>query len=239
MPNMADAVLENRSDSLSVPWIDTVRFVQQLSHDLRNHLNAIELQSAYISELDANAELKGEIKRLREMISGLTAILQNLSRGVAEVQPNLISYRASDLVEDLSKKIAHDFPNKSAEMTWDIQTGDAMLNVDPQLLQQAFSEVFANAFQHGRGKGALVATAGIDGKRFVFTLREPKAGFELSTENWGREPFRKITRGHYGLGLNCVRVIMEGHGGEMHAQYDPKGSTLLTTLALPLARGEG
>jgi K+-sensing histidine kinase KdpD len=239
VPNMADAVPEIRSDSLSVPWIDTVRFVQQLSHDLRNHLNAIELQSAYISELDASAELKGEIKRLREMISGLTAILQNLSRGVAEVKPNLISYRASDLVEDLSKKIAHDFPNESAEMTWDIQTGGAMLNVDPQLLQQAFSEVFANAFQHDRGKGRLVAAARIDGKRFVFTLREPKARFELSIENWGREPFRKITRGHYGLGLNRLRVIMEAHGGEMHAEYDPKGSTLLTTLTLPLARGGG
>jgi K+-sensing histidine kinase KdpD len=233
---MADAAPENPSDLLSVPWIDTVRFVHQLSHDLRNHLNAIELQSAYISELDASAELKGEIKRLREMISGLTAVLQKLS-GLGEVKPNLISYQASDFVEDLRKTIAHEFPKESAEITWDIQTGGAMLNVDPQLLQQAFSEVFANAFQHDRGKGALVAVARIDGKRFVFTLREPKARFESSTENWGREPFRRITRGHYGLGLNRVRVIMEAHGGEMHAEYDPKGSTLLTTLTLPNARG--
>ena len=234
---MADAAPENPSDLLSVPWIDTVRFVHQLSHDLRNHLNAIELQSAYISELDASAELKGEIKRLREMISGLTAILQKLARGLGEVKPNLISYRASDLVEDLRKTVAHAFPKESAEITWDIQGGDAMLNVDPQLLQQAFTEVFANAFQHDRGKGAFIAAARIDGKRFVFTLREPKARFESSTENWGREPFRKITRGHYGLGLNRVRFIMEAHGGELHAEYDPKGSTLLTTLSLPLARG--
>ncbi len=234
---MADAAPENRSDLLSVPWIDTVRFVHQLSHDLRNHLNAIELQSAYISELDASAELKGEIKRLREMISGLTAVLQKLARGLGEVKPNLISYRASEFVEDLRKAIAHEFPKESAEITWDIQAGDAMLNVDPQLLQQAFSEIFDNAFQHDRGKGALVAATGIDGKRFVFTLREPKARFQSSTENWGREPFRKITHGHYGLGLNHVRFIMEAHGGEMHAEYDPKGSTLLTKLTLPLARG--
>jgi two-component system heavy metal sensor histidine kinase CusS len=137
----------------------------------------------------------------------------------------------------LRKTIEHEFPKESAEITWDIQGGNAMLNVDPQLLQQAFSEVFANAFQHDRGKGALIAAARIDGKRFVFTLREPKARFESSTENWGREPFRRITRSHYGLGLNRVRIIMEAHGGEMHAKYDPKGSTLLTTLTLPHARG--
>jgi K+-sensing histidine kinase KdpD len=233
---MADAVPENRSDSLTVPWIDTVRFVRQLSHDLRNHLNAIELQSAYISELDASAELKGEIKRLREMISGLSTVLQKLT-GLGEVKPNLISYRASDFVEDLRKTIAHEFPNESAEITWEIPGGDAMLNVDPQLLQQAFSEVFANAFQHDRGKGALIATARSDRKRFVFSLREPKTRFELSTENWGREPFRRISRGHYGLGLNRARIIMEAHGGEMQAEYDPKDSVLLTTLTLPLSRG--
>jgi len=234
---MADAAPEKRSDLLSVPWIDTVRFVHQLSHDLRNHLNAIELQSAYISELDASAELKGEIKRLREMISGLTAILQKLAQGFGEVKPDLISYRASDFVEDLRKAIGHEFPKESAKITWDTQVGDAMLNVDPYLLQQAFSEVFANAFQHDREKDALIAAARIDGRRFVFSLREPKARFESSTENWGREPFRKINRGHYGLGLNRVRFIMEAHGGELHAEYDPKGSTLLTTFTLPLARG--
>jgi K+-sensing histidine kinase KdpD len=233
---MADAVPENQSDSLSVPWIDTVRFVRQLSHDLRNHLNAIELQSAYISELDASAELKGEIKRMREMISGFSTVLQKLT-DVGEVKPNLISYQASDFVEDLRKTIAHEFPSESAEITWDIQGGDAMLNVDPQLLQQAFSEIFANAFQHDRGKGALITTARSDRKRFVFSLREPKTRFESSTENWGREPFRRISRGHYGLGLNRARIIMEAHGGEMQAEYDPKDSTLLTTLTLPLSRG--
>jgi len=233
---MADAVPENQSHLLSVPWIDMVRFVHQLSHDLRNHLNAIELQSAYISELDGSAELKGEIKRLREMISGFSTVLEKLT-DLGEVKPNPISYRASDFVEDLRKAIAREFPNESAEITWEIQGGDAMLNVDPQLLQQAFSEIFANAFQHDRGKGALIATARSDRKRFVFSLREPKTRFESSTENWGREPFRRITRGHYGLGLSRARVIMEAHDGEMQAEYDPKDATLLTTLTLPLARG--
>src|SRR4030095_14690827 len=58
--DMAETSPENRSDSLSVPWVDTVRFIRQLGHDLRNHLNAIELQSAYISELEGDATLQGE-----------------------------------------------------------------------------------------------------------------------------------------------------------------------------------
>jgi K+-sensing histidine kinase KdpD len=233
---MAEPSPEDRSDSLSIPWIDTVLFIRQLNHDLRNHLNVIELQSAYINELEGDAKLKGEVNRLREMISGLTATLQKVSGGLSEVKPNLIPYHASDFVEDLRKKIAQEFPHERPAINWDVQPGNAVLNIDPQLLQEAIVELFANAFRHDRGKGALAAEARIDKNRFLFTLREPKVRFELSTENWGRKPLRKVSHGHYGLGLNRVRTIMEAHGGEIHAQYDPKASTLVTALILPLSR---
>ena len=233
---MAEPSPKERSDSLSVPWVDAVRFIRQLSHDLRNHLNAIQLQSAYISELEGDAKLTGEVNRLREMIAGLTSSLQKVSGRLGEVKPDLISYRASDFVEDLRKKIAQEFPNDRPEISWDVQPGNAVLNIDPQLLQEAIVELFANAFRHDPGEGALTAEARIDKNRFLLTLREPKIRFELSTENWGREPLRKVSHGHYGLGLNRVRTIVEAHGGEIHAQYDPKTSTLVTALILPLSR---
>jgi K+-sensing histidine kinase KdpD len=225
----------SRSDSLNVPWADTIRFVRQLSHDLRNHLNAIELQSAYISELEDDPKLKEEIDRLRELISGLTSILQKVSGELSDVKPHLISYPCSDFVEDLRKRIAQEFPKQKDEIRWDIETDNAVLNIDPQLLQEAIIELFANAFRHDRGQGAIVMSAGMEKKQFRFTLREPKIGFELSTENWGREPLRKVSHGHYGLGLNRVRVIVEAHGGEMHAKYDPEASALVSALTLPLS----
>ena len=232
---MGSTASEDHTDSLSVSWTDIVRFVRQLSHDLRNHLNAAELQAVYIGELTGDVELKTEIKRLRATIAGLGAVLQKLSADLGQIKPTFMPYRAVDFVEDLRQKFAHDFPQKSAAVNWDVQPGDAALNVDPQLLQQALLELFANAFQHERGQGQLAATAKIDNDRFVFTLRESKAGFELATENWGREPLRKISQGHYGLGLNRVRVIVEAHGGELHAHYDATESVLLTTITLPLS----
>jgi K+-sensing histidine kinase KdpD len=232
---MGDTASEDQTDSSSVSWIDTVRFVRQLSHDLRNHLNAVELQAAYIGELAGDEELKAEIKRLRATIGRLGTVLQKLSADLGQVKPSFMPYRSTDFIEDLRQKFAHDFPNESAVVDWHVQPGDATLNVDPQLLQQAILELFANAFHHERGQGPLAATARIDKDRFVFTLREPKARFELATEKWGREPFHKISQGHYGLGLNRVRVIVEAHGGELRAQYDPTESVLLTTITLPLS----
>ena len=106
---MAGNSSEVATDSINVPWSDMVRFVRQLSHDLRNDLNAIELQSAYIGELTQDEELRNEIKRLREVVSGLNATLQSLSRAVGEVTPNVITYPAGEFLAAMRTQIERNF----------------------------------------------------------------------------------------------------------------------------------
>jgi len=226
---------ENSMNSLTVPWTDAVRFVRQISHDLRNDLNAIELQSAYIGELTEAQELTNEVKRLREVVSGLNSTLQSLSRAVGKIVPNLITYPANEFLADMRTQIERNFSKQNHEITWDVQVQDATLNIDPQLFQEVFVELFANAFQHDRGKGALVARARISDGQFLFTLHEPKSIFSSDTENWGREPLRNIRQRHYGLGLSRVRAIIEAHAGEFRAQYDSKAAALVSTVALPVS----
>src|SRR5467141_1807718 len=162
------------NDSPSVAWPDMVKFVRQLSHDIRNNLNAVELQSAYLAELAEEGEMKNEVKRLREMISQIGISLQRLTAGLSHTNPSLISYSAADFVEDLKQKLTKEFPENAAKVTWDVQLKDATLQVDPQLTQQAFLEIFSNAFQHERDIKAITAKAYIHNNRFVFELREPK-----------------------------------------------------------------
>ena len=222
------------TDSLTVPWSDAIRFVRQLSHDLRNDLNALELQSAYIAELTQDQQLTSEIKRLREVVSSLNSTLQLLSRVVGEVAPSLVAYPAGEFLTDMRTQIERNFSKENREITWDVQLQDRTLKIDPQLFQEVFVELFANAFQHHRGKGALVARAKISDGRFVFTLEEPKAVFSSDTQNWGREPLRNIRQRHYGLGLNRVRAIVEAHRGELRVRYEPAAATLISTVTLPV-----
>src|SRR6476620_519961 len=190
---MAGKSSEAATDSLTVPWSDTVRFIRQLSHDLRNDLNAIELQSAYIGELTQDQELKSEIKRLREVVTGLNSTLQLLSRAVGEVAPNVVTYPAGEFLADMRTQIERNFSKENHEITWDVQLQDGTLNIDPQLFQEVFVELFANAFQHDRGNGPVVARARISDGQFLFSLHEPKAVFSSETQNWGREPLRNIS----------------------------------------------
>ena len=232
---MAGTASQDRDDALNVGWIDIVSFIRQLSHDLRNHLNAAELQAAYVGELATDPELKSEIKRLREIMSQLSTALQKLSSDVGAPKADLIPYGAAEFVEDLRKQIEVKFPEQSAAINWNVQLENTKIDVDPQLLPQALIELFANAFHHERGADAITVTASIDNGRFVFELREPKTRFELPTENWGREPLRGVSRGHYGLGLSRARRIVQAHNGELRAHYDSAAPVLVTTITMPLS----
>lgn len=217
---------------------DVVKFVRQLAHDLRNDLNAAELQSAYLIEIAEAGELKEEIKRLRGMISHVGANLQSVTVALGQPRLTEMPYSAKDFVDDLRQKLESDYPSESAKVKWEVQAGEAGLQIDPQLLLPALLELFSNAFRHGPAEGAISVTARTENGRFIFSLREPKRNFALSTENWGREPLRSVSQGHYGLGLHRTRSIVAAHGGELQARFEPDTSFLVTTVTLPVAPTE-
>lgn len=218
-----------------VTWSDVTRFVRQLSHDLRNHLNAAELQSVFLNELASDAEMKEEIKRLRSMLSETGTALQNLSTALAQPRLNPIPYRASDLISDIRQKFETKYPDRKSHVEWKIETGESMLYVDPQLFEAAVAELLENAFRLRKEGGPIRVEARMEKAEFLLTLREPKAEGPGSTDNWGRRPLGSVTQGHYALGLNRVRMIVEAHGGRFGARFDASGGCLNSEIVLPLA----
>ena len=235
MSTLHDSPATAPSTDLHIPLPTVVRFVRQLSHDLRNNLNAAELQSAYLKEIAEDAEVKEEIQRLRGMLSEMGGSLQKLTGLLAPPKLNEMTYASSDLMEDLRAKAAKEFGDDASAFQWDVSGGAAVLNIDPHLLLEAFLELLRNALRHGRGDGSISVSGGANGGEFVVTLREPKTGFDLSTKEWGREPFHTVKHGHYSLGLHRARSIIEAHRGTLKADYDREASVLVTTIVLPLA----
>ncbi len=218
----------------NISWSELTKFVGQLNHDLRNHLNAVELQAAFLSEIAAEPEAKGEITRLREMTGEMSAHLQRLSSSLARIQPTTMRYLAAEFIEDLQAKMTREHPELAARVEWKLSLGEEALEIDPHLLQEAFLELFHNASVHGQSEGALVFEARREGAAIEFILRETKAKFEGTTENWGAQPLGRVRSGHYGLGLFRARSIFEAHHGTLRAQFDSNTSTLVTTVSLPI-----
>jgi K+-sensing histidine kinase KdpD len=217
----------------NVAWPTMSKFVSQLSHDLRNHLNAIELQAALLGEIAPNDEIRDEIKRLRGMTGELGADLQKLSRLMKDPRPQTMAYSARELVEDLQGKVAEKEPELARTMEWRNSLGAEAVEIDPQLMEEALLELFANAVRHERASGPVVFEARENKEAVIFSLREPKKEFAGETESWGMRPLERVSHGHYGLGLHRARSILEAHGGTLTAQFDPAASVLVTTICLP------
>jgi K+-sensing histidine kinase KdpD len=234
MPSQPTEQLQTSPPS-DIPWSNAVQFVRQLSHDLRNHLNAAELQAAFLGEIATDPEMKDEVKRLRQMLSVLGSTLQKLSADMGYAKPHMIEYRAADFFDDIRKTFKDPKAGEGPTLQWENNLGNEMLNVDPQLLQAAIQELVDNARRHASVGSSIKISGNVDlGTGLVLTLEEPKERFEMSTKNWGLEPMRQISHGHYGLGLNRARIIVELHGGRLTARYDDAARILLTTVTLPL-----
>lgn len=235
---MSDPEQKQTDQGIDVAWTDVVRFLRQLSHDLRNHLNAVELQSAFLGELATDPELKEEIKRLRKMVSDSGSALQKLSTRINPPAPNITPYGARDFVEDLQAKVGAEFPNQAASVNWNIDAVDATADIDPFLLLEALLELLRNAFEHQKEGSSIHFIAKREGDNLVLMLNEPKGQFDLPTTDWGREPLRRVAHSHYGLGLNRARTIIEGQKGTLKARYDAGESKLITIVTLPLSNAQ-
>lgn len=213
-------------------------FIRLVTHDVRNGLNAIDLEAALISELVSDAEVLAEVKRLRGMVTGITKNLQTLSSRFAEVRLNPLACPVRDFMEVCRERVAKNLPEHAGEIVWKIEGETALVEMDFELLIAALLEILQNAFQFRGASAAPVefhARPAADG--FVFEIRAPLAAAPAAPpESWGAEPLVSTRRGGYGLGLFHARRIVAALGGvlESGAAEDAPGM-VGTRILLPAA----
>ncbi len=222
--------------STEVPWDRVESFVGQLTHDVRNGLNALELQLTFLGEISTDPEAVDEIKRIRGTLANLTKQLQAVRVSTSAVSLHPFDYPAADFFEDLRERFERGQTPAKHAFEWRIAVGDALLRIDPDMTMLALLELLANASHFRAGDAKTIIEAAVQGEMALVTLREhspqPPA---IPMEDWGCHPLLSTRRGAYGLGLFRVRHIVESQGGCFAARYDAPAQTLVSTVTLPAA----
>ena len=236
MTTKTDTAAKNVA-ATEVPWARIEQFVGQLTHDVRNGLNALELQLTFLGEICADPEAAEEVKLIRKTVVDVTRQLQAVRTATAAPLLNKLDYPAHDFFEDLQERFERQETAGKKRLRWQIETGTVSLSVDPEATMSAFFELLGNALRFNGEETAITFSAVADGSLVVTSLREaPAAPPALPPEGWGNTPLWSTRRAAYGLGLFRARRILEMQGGTYHVSYSAPDEALTTRVTLPLAR---
>lgn len=224
---------------VSVPFARVGTLVRQLTHDVRNGLNAMELQGAFVADLlsdpEDEAEARVALKRLRGMISENARMLQRFAARFRIPTPSPVRYPAKDFIEDFRRGLEKTPPENAPQVAWTEGLGDEAIAVDVVMIFAALGEIFQNAAHFREGDAPVAAHVSAEAGRLRIELREPREAVAPAPETWGREPLVSTRRGGYGLGLFHARQLLAAHGGVLEFSHDPSAALLTTRIFLPLA----
>lgn len=225
----------------------TVRFNEMfagvLGHDLRNPLNAIMMSTQLLAQRDQSARMTKPLSRIMNSGARMARMIDQLldftrvrvGAGIGlDPQRSDISALLGQVIDELED--AH--PHCSLRLE---RHGDLYGTWDVDRLLQVFSNLVANAVQHGIGTHGVTVRADGSAPEAVWVevhnmgaipeallpkLFEPMAGGE-----------RRLGAQGLGLGLYITREIVRAHGGRIETRSSEQAGTAFTVW-LP-RRGAG
>ena len=205
-------------------------FLRQLSHDVRNDLNAMDLLTSYVEDLQTEGAVREALAQLHDSVRYGSQRMQRLSRAVQKCEPDWIPYPNDLLFEDLRGRFELDRPECAARVDWKIVGDRLVVPVDAGLVMEALLELLGNAlgFSPADSVVRVVCSSTEDGA--LWRIEQPAAKAPVGMERWGRVPLETTRRAHYGLGLFRVRRIVGVHHARLDFFHEAGAGLLVTEL---------
>ena len=210
-------------------------FIADVSHEIKTPLTgilgAVDMLDVFEVEKRGGGGqwnvLVSLIKKEAKRLNGLVQSILDLAR--LEREGDVLNFAEIDLGE-LVREIAGKYPCACAVKS------SGTVRCDPQLVEQAVSNLIGNAVRHS-GSDEISVTVVSDEK--VARIAVEDHGIGIPSEHVGRiferfhriDPARASETGGAGLGLAIVRRIARLHGGDVvYSPIQPHGSRFTLTL---------
>jgi len=144
-----------------------------------------------------------------------------------------------NVVEQMEGEIAA----LGATLHLELESSLPPVNVDVYRMEQAFSNLLANALRHGRKTGGeITILAKTQGLELMISFRDNGPGIPLADQEHIFERFYRVGgdrarhTGGTGLGLSIVKNVVQAHGGRILLESKPGGGSTFS-IFLPVAIG--
>ena len=155
-----------------------------------------------------------------------------------ETQPRDLKPIMRGVMEQMERAIEE----RGATVHLEISDNLPRVEVDAYRIEQAFSNLLANALRHGRVEGGRIdITMAIQGEELKISFRDNGPGIPLKDQEHIFERFYRVggdrarNTGGTGLGLSIVKHVVAAHGGRISLGSRP-GEGADFSIFLPVAR---
>lgn len=145
------------------------RVIRKHVHDVRNSINSLDLESALLAELTADANVRESLSRMRAELTQLEATIKGFLFKFTRPQPMCLT--AGDLLQLWKRQIAP-LENASHQIVWSTPPPASDLTIDAHAVVSVLRESVITAWRRAPGcllKAAVSASA----QGVVVELREP------------------------------------------------------------------
>lgn len=194
------------------PPADLALIVRRHAHDVRNHLNGLELNATLLGELVEDPDAAETVGQMRRILAQLEENIKSLLIRFDEPRPVMVA--AGDLLQ-LWRMQVRRFEGTDQQLMWpDVQISQS-LEVDAKAVVSVLCELTLAAWKRGNGQPLQAGLKLVEGEVTV-SLSEPGQ----------RLPFPQD------LASATARFISL-HGGRMESGADGTGQFWVTSLTFP------
>lgn len=216
------------------------RMSAQITHELRNPLSSIGLNSellmeelelsgageALVGARDLLADIIKEVERLRE-------ITEEYLRFARLPRPERVPIDLNHTAAELAEFVRHEMERAKVKVRVDPDPAGRPALVDPNQLRSALLNLLRNAREAMPDGGHVVMRVRSLGDHATLAVIDDGPGVPESIRERLFEPFFSTKPQGTGLGLAMVRKIIEAQDGRVIVESSGRGTTV--RLELPLA----
>ena len=190
-----------------------------VAHGLRNPLASLRASAQFVEKHPSSAAAAEQLRAIVAEVDRLDRRITHLLTFSRPAPFHPVPTALATVVHDVLPAFAERVRTQGVELTTDVPATLPDVRLDPAKLEQALTELVANALDAmpAGGRLALAATPGADGTRPGVTLVLRDTGRGIAPEVLGEvgKPFFTTRAEGTGLGLATARRFVEQHGGRL------------------------
>jgi len=208
-------------------------FLRQLSHDVRNDLNAMDLLTSYVEDLQPIGSVREALGQLHDSVRYGSKRMLRLSRFVQKCESECIPYPSDLLFEDFRSRFKREKPLVFPRTVWERRGARIVVPLDPELVMEALVELLDNALGFSPADSTVQVELETQSDGVLWRFTQSSTSCASGIESWGKRPLESSRPPHYGIGLFRARRIIAAHRGWLRFDKEKVAAALLSEVFFP------